>query len=190
MTQEQKAMSQELEAIITELTSINYDIYDLEQYGQYSEEKETKRDEFQTKCHELRKEIMTSMCAIHTLTNGATVTSLSPHGFRFDDGTSSSPQNSEIVDMFTLKREFKSVKEINGMQINQMKMVMTYDQRRKLKLISSIVDIVIVPFPVLVSLREAGIREDFPNCLSFNCTKETMRESPQNKVIDTNNWSY
>ncbi len=37
---------------------------------------------------------------IHSLTSGATVLSLSPHGFKFSDGTESPPQDSDHVKAF------------------------------------------------------------------------------------------
>lgn len=131
-----------------------------------------------------------SLLKIHNLSNGATVTSLSPHGFKFSDGTESSSQHPDVVSSFNLERKFESVGQIAGMAVNQMRMVLSESQISDLREVADTVDVVIVPFPVLVSLRESGIRDQFPNCVSFNATKETMRSAPVDKVIDINNWSY
>jgi len=59
-----------------------------------------------------------------------------------------------------------------------------------LKELSVMADIVIIPFPVLTAIREQGIRLEFPNCVAFNATPETMRSAPDEKVVDISNWSY
>lgn len=126
----------------------------------------------------------------HTLTNGAVVCSLSPHGFKFSDGTESGPQDQELVKQFTLERKFQKVTEIKGMILNEVRMVLSDLQLKELAVIASKVDIVIVPFPMLTALREQGIRASFPNCVAFNATPETQRSAPHEKVVDISNWSY
>jgi hypothetical protein len=49
---------------------------------------------------------------------------------------------------------------------------------------------VILPFPVLVALREQGIRDRYPNAVAFNATLETQRVPPDEKIVDIHNWSY
>ena len=130
------------------------------------------------------------MMKTHTLNNGAKIVSLSPHGFKFSDGSESDPQNNELVSFFTLERKFQSKGEIKGMAVNAMQMVLSNDQIKKLQEIAAQVDLIIVPFPMLTALREQGIRNEFPNAVAFNATAETQRCPPQEKVVDLNNWSY
>ena len=127
---------------------------------------------------------------IHRLVNGATLCSLSAHGFKFSDGSESGPQDQTLVETFTLKRNFSKKAKIKGMEINEMRMELSTDQLTKLKEIASDVDVVIVPFPVLMSLREQGVRDQYPNVVAFNATRETQRSAPQDKIVDVNNWSY
>jgi Xaa-Pro aminopeptidase len=94
------------------------------------------------------------------------------------------------VDFFTLKRDYRKIGEIRGMPLNEVRMVLDDNQLEALRQIAKIVDIVLVPFPVLTSLREQSIREQFPNVVAFNATTETQRSAPQDKVVDVNNWSY
>jgi len=126
----------------------------------------------------------------HKLTNGAAVLSISGHGFRFSDGTESEAQEMSIVDFFTLRRQNRKVGEIKGMPLNEVRMALAKNQQDELKRLSELVDIVIVPFPVLAAMREQGIRDEFPNCVAFNATPETQRSAPQDKVVDITNWSY
>lgn len=128
--------------------------------------------------------------SIHSLLSGATVISLSPHGFKFSDGTESEAQLPEVVAAFTLQRKYESRGEIHGMAVNQMSMLLSEEQLTELKSLSEKADLVIVPFPVLTALREQGVREQFGNCVAFNATPETQRAAPQDKIVDINNWSY
>ena len=127
---------------------------------------------------------------LHTLKNGATVIGLSAHGFRFSDGTESKPAPEHLVEALTLAREFLLVKHIKGMQVNRGTLVLSYDQCSLLDEVCAMADIVILPFPVLAAMRDAGIRDRFPNAVSFNATTETRRSPPSEKVIDVDNWSY
>ena len=128
---------------------------------------------------------------IHTLVSGATVVSLSKHGFKFSDGTVSAAQSDDVVSLFTLRREQTPCAPIKGMKVNGIKMILSPDQIVSLREICSQADVVIVPFPVLTALREQGIRDQFPNAVAFNATLETQRAaSPADKVVDIDNWSY
>jgi hypothetical protein len=128
---------------------------------------------------------------IHTLSNDAKVIMVSPgHGFKFSDGTQCDPQDAELCSKLTLKRELKEVKRVKGMALNETKMILSQDQINFLKELSKLVDLVIIPFPVLSAIREQNIRDEFPNCVAFNATQETMRLAPDEKVVDINNWSY
>lgn len=124
------------------------------------------------------------------LSSGATITHISAHGFLCSDGTEIGPQDKPVVEAFTLERKFSNKGTIKGMALNEMCMSLSNIQIEKLKEISAKVDIVVVPFPVLSSLREQGIRAQFTNVVAYNATKETQRSVPQDKVIDINNWSY
>jgi hypothetical protein len=127
---------------------------------------------------------------VHQLANGATLCSISLHGFKFSDGTESESQDKEFVEIFTLKRDNRKVGEICGMSLNEVRMVLDENQLQILRVTAGLVDILLVPFPVLVALREQGIREKFPNVVAYNATTETQRSAPQDKIVDVNNWSY
>lgn len=127
---------------------------------------------------------------IHTLKNGATVVSLSLHGFKFSDGTECEGQDKKLVDQFTLERKFDTALTIKGMKVNRTSMVLSLDQMLDLKLLAKDIDIVIIPFPMLTALREMGVRDMFENCVAFNATQETQRLPPDQKVVDIDNWSY
>jgi hypothetical protein len=127
---------------------------------------------------------------VHLLVNGASVVSLSPHGFKFSDGSESLSQDQNLVKTFTLKRELREVGQIRGMVLNEVRMVLSDEQLTLLAEIAKQVDIVLVPFPLLTALREQGVRDQFPNVVAFNATTETQRAAPQDKVVDVNNWSY
>ena len=130
------------------------------------------------------------MMMTHILSDGTTLTTISGHGFRFSDGTECAGQHANVVSEFTLSREFVSMPAIAGHGCNMMSMKMSFIQIERLKEISNEVDIVVVPFPVLVSLREQGIRNEFPNVVAFNATSETQRSRPDEKIVDIENWSY
>ena len=126
----------------------------------------------------------------HTLANGATVASLSAHGFKFSDGTECRGQDTEVVEFFTLKRKLTLMGIVKDMHLNEIKMELSEDQLKKLKEVSKQADLIIIPFPMLSALREQGVRNQFPNCVSFNSTPEPLRSPPNEKIVDINNWSY
>lgn len=126
----------------------------------------------------------------HSLRNGATIISVSPHGFRFSDGTSCEAQEEAVCAKLTLKREYTPIKTVKGMPLNQTRMLLDKEQITFLRELCRAADLVIIPFPVLSALREQGIRELFPNAVAFNATKETQRDSPNEKIVDIENWSY
>lgn len=126
---------------------------------------------------------------IHTLKSGATILTTSPHPFIFSDGSVSLPQDKELCDMLTLQRETQLVRTIAGMKVNRTRMVLSADQMRLLRSLTVGVDLVLVPFPVLTALRESGETSDLENVVAFNATTETQRSSPQEKVVDIQNWS-
>lgn len=135
-------------------------------------------------------DINKEMLNIHKLKNGALVMGISGHGFRFSDGTACGAQNQDITDSLTLTRQFALVKHIAGMSVNEVKMILTEPQQQILQKLSEFTDLIIVPFPVLSSLKEQGIRHLFPKCVAFNATPETARALPQDKIVDVNNWSW
>lgn len=130
------------------------------------------------------------MAKIHTLANGATVLSISLHPFKFSDGTVSEPQDADVVNSLTLARETREVGSIKGMGVVELRMVLLPHQQEILADLCKKADIVILPFPVLASLREQGIRDRFPNALAFTATKETQRAAPDGKIVDVDAWSY
>lgn len=124
----------------------------------------------------------------HKLSSGATVVSLSPHEFRFSDGTVAPPQNKEFCDKFTLKKEFRVLREIKGMKVTTTKFVVSQQQFDNLKDISNQVDIILVPFQFLQALNDS-FSEKINNVVAFNSTPETARSAPNEKIVDINNWS-
>jgi len=134
----------------------------------------------------LKKELI----VVHTLQNGATVTSISNHHFLFSDGTRMETQHPDITKLFTLSRVVQNHGEIKGMRVIEVQMEISPEQQSLLQDLSSLVDLVVIPFPVLVSLREQNIRHLFKNCVAFNATQATQRLPPEQKIIDINNWSW
>jgi hypothetical protein len=132
---------------------------------------------------------------IHTLANGATVVTTSPHPFKFSDGTVSEAQSKELCDFFTLKKTFGVVREIKGMKITETRFIVSNEQYDFLFELSKKVDIILVPFPFLQSLKEELLSDErdcihfLPNVVAFNSTPETSRSAPQDKIVDINNWS-
>jgi hypothetical protein len=128
---------------------------------------------------------------IHTLSNGNTIASISAHGFRFSDGTVSAAQLPEVVEKFTLTRATEVVRVVKGMRLCRTFFKVTPEQLDELRYLHAIVDLVVVPFPFLTALREAGVRDMFPRVVAFNATPETQRAAnPSDKVVDIDNWSY
>ena len=125
---------------------------------------------------------------IHTLANGSKLVHLSKHKFRFSDGTEAEPQDSALVDEFTLKKDFQVVKQINGMNLTRTKMVLTLEQATKLYQIACKVDILLLPFQLLQASSDFGFYH-CNNMVAFNSTPETARSSPDEKIVDINNWS-
>jgi hypothetical protein len=129
-------------------------------------------------------------CNVHILANGAKLVSLSPHGFKFSDGTESVPQRREFCDQFNLQKEFIILRNLKGMSLTKTSFVVTSEQYGLLHEIASKVDIVLVPFQFLQALHDSfGIDLAIDNVVSFNSTKETSRSSPTDKIVDINNWS-
>lgn len=134
--------------------------------------------------------ITKDMVSIHTLNNGITVMGISAHGFVFSDGSRCMRQSQEIVDSLTLQRRFSLIKHISNMAVNEIAMHLSDEQQKILQKLEQFADIIIVPFPVLVALREQNIRHLFGKCLAFNCTPDTQRLAPSEKVVDISNWSW
>jgi hypothetical protein len=127
---------------------------------------------------------------VHKLLNGASLVSLSPHGFRFSDGTESDGQDRAFVDQFTLTKEFSVVREVGGMKLTRTRFVVCKEQKTLLAQVANEVTLVLVPFQFLQALQESlETGESFANVVAFNATKETTRSAPDQKVVDVNNWS-
>ena len=120
---------------------------------------------------------------IHLLANGSSVITTSTHKFKFSDGTESEPQDREVCERLTLRRELRLIETIQGMALNQVSMVLSSEQLAYLGYLSREATLVLVPFPVLTALREMGVRETFPNVVAFNATPETQRSAPNDKVV-------
>lgn len=127
---------------------------------------------------------------IHILANGARIISLSPHGFKFSDGTASEAQTPKLVSFFTLERVTEEVSRIKGMRVQRTSMPISEEQLAHLGHLVELADLILVPFPVLVALREQGIRDNYPSVVAFNATLETQRSAPAEKIVDIDNWSY
>lgn len=127
----------------------------------------------------------------HRLKNGATILTTSRHAFKFSDGTESVPQDDDVVTMLTLARTQRFVRITQtGMALNEVRMTLSTEQLHWLSCVACRYELVLIPLPVLLALREQGVRDDYPNCVAFNATTETQRASPQDKIVDINNWSY
>ena len=126
----------------------------------------------------------------HTLANGATIVTFSPHGFKFNDGTEAQPQNKEFCNFFTLKKEFKVVGEIKGMKLTSTEFVLSNEQLDLIETVSTNADLLLVPFQLLEAYRKnCPNHKKINNIVSFNSTPETARSAPQDKIVDVNNWS-
>lgn len=124
---------------------------------------------------------------IHTLANGVTLVHLSQHQFRFSDGSIAEPQDADVVSKFTLQKQFKVLREIRGMKVTRTAFVVDYQQMNHLVEIAKSVDIVLVSFQMLQAIHDSGYHVD--NIVAFNSTKETARSSPDEKIVDIDNWS-
>lgn len=127
---------------------------------------------------------------IHRLHNGATVLTTSKHGFTFSDGSHCGPQHEAVCDALQLQRDIVVVNHIRSMRITATRMRLAPEPQALLAQWAQSVDIVIVALPVLLALREMGIRERFANCLSVNTTEATRRAPANQKVVDIDNWSW
>lgn len=127
---------------------------------------------------------------IHTLAHGATVITLSLHGFKFSDGTECPGQDPELVQRFNMMREIVPIRILKGMAIKQSSLTLSREQQAQLYQLSAEADIVLAPLPMILALKELGIREEYPNVVAFNATAETARSSPTEKVVDIDNWSF
>lgn len=123
----------------------------------------------------------------HTLANGSTIVTMSPHGFKFNDGTESSPQDRELCDLFTLRKDFVVAREIKGMKLTKTIFKLSNEQLDLLRSISTSCDLVVVPFQLLEAISRST--NEFKNIVAFNSTPETARSAPQDKIVDVNNWS-
>lgn len=132
----------------------------------------------------------------HTLANGATVVTFSPHAFKFSDGTEAQPQTKEFCDFFTLKKNFKVIRENKGMKFTKTSFDLSEEQYEKLQSLSNY-DMLLMPFQLLQAVHEFKSYRAMPtphmsiihNAVAFNATPETARSAPQDKVVDINNWS-
>jgi hypothetical protein len=128
---------------------------------------------------------------VHTLASGATLISTSPgHEMRFSDGTTAEPQYKDVCDALTCRRVERTVGEIKGMTLVELRMVLGPEQLAYLHTLCRQADIVLIPFPVLTALREQGQRDYYPNAVAGNSTAETQRSAPADKIWDINRWSY
>ena len=124
---------------------------------------------------------------LHVLSNGATVVTTSPHPFKFSDGTEAPPQNEEFCKYFTLQKNFQVLREVQGMKITKTSFVLSKPQIDCLNIVSYNCSIVLVPFPVLQTLKEGN--HLYSNVVAFNSTPDTSRSPVDQKVVDINNWS-
>ena len=127
---------------------------------------------------------------IHTLAGGATLLHLSPHTFRFSDGTIAEPQHPDICQFFTLARHETRKSTIKGMVCNETRFLLHGNQLDYLTELSKKADIVLVPLPMLLTLREQGQRKNYTNVVAGNSTTETQRSAPDQKIYDVQNWSW
>jgi hypothetical protein len=126
----------------------------------------------------------------HTLSNGATIVTFSPHGFKFSDGTESAPQLKEFCDFFTLQKKFEVIRSTKGMKFTKTSFNLSQEQFDAIESLDKF-DILLMPFQLLQAVHEFSQQHlrAVVNAAAFNATKETCRSSPQDKVVDINNWS-
>lgn len=126
----------------------------------------------------------------HTLSNGATIVTFSPHGFKFSDGTESTPQLKEFCDFFTLQKKFEVIRSVKGMKFTKTSFALSHEQFEAIESLDKF-DILLMPFQLLQAVHEFSQQHlrAVVNAAAFNATKETCRSSPQDKVVDINNWS-
>jgi hypothetical protein len=130
------------------------------------------------------------------LKNGQVVIQTSPHGGKFSDGTVFEPSKEDIeeikatwVKWLNVKREFETVdgflvpttKSTQSLSAEGVKALEKYRDKNALILVS---------FMILSALKEMGVRDEFPYVVGMNATKETARSTPQDKVIDVENFAY
>jgi hypothetical protein len=125
-----------------------------------------------------------------TLTNGATISSISSHSFKFSDGSELAGQPAELVSQFDIERKVTKVGEVVEMPLYRQGFKLTNYQLTYLKILSQEVDLLIVPVMLLDALRFMDERDNFPNLVAFNATNETQRSAPADKIVDIENWSY
>ena len=134
-----------------------------------------------------------------TLNNGVKVVPTSFHGSRFNDGTVFSPTEEQISQIksdwsvLTVKREFTKVDcPVDGIGASSSRQTMTDEGLKALKDVCASDKnlIVLVSFMVVSALREMGVRDEYPQVLCANATRETSRCRPDEKVWDVNNFAY
>jgi len=98
------------------------------------------------------------------LSNGAIVANFgSPHPFRFDDDTMLDAANEELVEATKYDRKMIEKEGIKGTKDVEMRTVATV---RIFELLQEAedddsIDILIVPFPLLLAIKEAGMQNNF-----------------------------
>src|SRR5205823_345909 len=98
-------------------------------------------------------------------------------------------QDPGICAALNCDRVQREVALIAGMRVAETRMTLRPEQVDFLRDLCAQADIVLIPLPVLMSLREQGVRDTVPNALAMNATPETMRSPPSDKVVDLQNWS-
>jgi hypothetical protein len=126
---------------------------------------------------------------IHTLVNGATVLVLIPgEKFSFSDKTVYR-SDEHCFELITSIKEEK-VFQIKNMPVFSSKHFLSDEQIAFLKQSIVKADIVLVPQNVVRALKSMDLRDQFPNVVSYNITKETESLDRCNRVIDIERWSY
>ena len=141
-------------------------------------------------CQSMRKETHMQFNT-HTLANGASLVTFSPHGFKFSDNTECPPQLKTFCDFFTLSKKFEVVREFKGMKFTKTSFNLTLEQFQEIQNLKHH-DILLMPFQLLQAVHDSefnSVLEPILNAVAFNATKETSRSNPQDKVVDINNWS-
>lgn len=130
---------------------------------------------------------------IHTLKDGRKVVLTSKHGYRFSDGTEFKVPDGfplDFLNALTVRREFKEVSAALPNKATESRQSLPKEALETLSRLSGEADIVLVPFMVISAMKEMGIRNLYPKVLAFNATPETTRSSPQEKVVDIDNWAW
>ena len=138
---------------------------------------------------------------------GTWIFQTSAHDCQFSDGTvfkvteETAKQLKDLWSFLNVKREFKVVPQDDPGII--LSTSVEYMDELSLQQLAAIHDCAhlhmggnrrkpffLVPFMVIKTLKDMGLRDRFPRLIAGNATKETQRSAPDQKIWDLDNMSY